>query len=426
MQRICMDRLLAWKEDPERKPLILKGARQVGKTWLMKEFGRLYYESTAYFNFDEEEELKALFEQTKNPQRLIELLTMLHGATIRPGETLLIFDEIQECPAALNSLKYFCEEANEYHVVAAGSLLGTYLSQQAYPVGKVNMLAIYPLTFEEFLQAANEKLANIYRELKLDEAIPEIFHSQLLDAYNFYLIIGGMPECVNMWCKYRDPARVTRAQREILALYENDITKHNSKINAARVLLVYRSMVAQLSKENKKFSYGTVKKGARAREFEEAIEWLVSAGIVQRINNVSIPGYPLKSYEMDSHFKLYFLDVGLLKAMGEVENEAILFDKDFTFKGALAENFVLQQFLPSFSTTPHYYSPEPRMEIDFLLQYQAEIIPIEVKAGTTKHATSFKRYLEKYSPTTAIRYSKRNFRQEGRFKNVPLYMAGRW
>lgn len=425
MERICMEKLAAWKNDPERKPLVLKGARQVGKTWLMKEFARRYYSNMAYFNFDEEAELQSLFAQTKNPKRLIELLTMLHGQPILPGKTLLIFDEIQECPDALNALKYFREQAGEYHIIAAGSLLGIYLARQSYPVGQVDILPVYPMTFYEFLQASDKKLADFYQSITLDTEIPQIFHSQLLEAYRFYLIIGGMPECAAAWIRYKDPARVTRLQRDILALYENDFTKHNTKVNAARVLMVYRSLISQLSRENGKFIYGVIKKGARAREFEEAVEWLVSAGIVQRIYNVSKPDYPLKAYEILNYFKLYFLDIGLLKTMGEVENEAIIFDKDFAFKGAMAENFVLQQFLPRLAASPHYYAPDSQHEIDFLLQYHTEIIPVEVKAGTDRHAGSFKKYLAEYHPKAAIRYSLRNYRREESFINLPIYLAGR-
>lgn len=414
-----------WSKSPDRKPLVLWGARQTGKTWLMKAFGKEFYENVAYFNFDEEEELKSLFQETKNPQRLLDLLALLHGEAIRPGKTLIIFDEIQECPEALNSLKYFREQAEDYHIMAAGSLLGTYLSQYSYPVGQVDLLPVYPLSFAEFLEASDEKLYAFYQTVSKGTAIPELFHERLLEAYRTYLIIGGMPECVQSWISHKDAAMVSRIQQTILTLYENDFTKHNSRINAARILLVYRSLIPQLSKANEKFSYAIVKKGARAREYEEAVEWLVSAGILLRIHNVTTPGYPLKSYEMASHFKLYFLDIGLLKAMGQVENDAILFDKDFAFKGAMAENFVLQQFAGKLPAMPHYFSPDPRMEIDFLLQYNTEIIPIEVKAGSMKQAASFKKYIEKYHPAEAIRYSLRNYRTDGSITNIPLYLAGR-
>ena len=426
MERSTMAELAAWKERKDRKPLVLRGARQVGKTWLMREFGRRCYENVVYCNFDEADDLKGMFAQTKNPARLVELLSLLSGEPICAGRTLLLFDEVQECPDALNALKYFREQMPEQHVIAAGSLLGTYLATpHSYPVGQVDLLSIYPMTFAEFLTATNETLAALFASLRPGVAIPDAFHERLMEAYRTYLIIGGMPECVAAWADEHDPRRVRELQRAILALYENDFTKHNGRVNAARILMVYRSIIPQLSRENEKFTYRLVKQGARAREFEEAVEWLVSAGILHRIYNVAQPGYPLKAYEMQSHFKLFFLDTGLLNAMGEVENEAILFDKAFPFKGAMTENFVLQQFLGELPAAPHYYAPDAQHEIDFLLQWHGEVVPVEVKAGTMRQAASFRRYLEKYQPRAAFRYSARNYKQDGAFTNLPLYLAGR-
>lgn len=426
MERSVMAELELWKARADRKPLVLRGARQVGKTWLMREFGRRFYENVVYCNFDETAGLKSLFAQTKTPARILEMLSLLHGEPIREGRTLLIFDEVQECPDALNALKYFREQAPDYHIIAAGSLLGTYLAEPySYPVGQVDLLSIYPLTFAEFLAAVDEKMAAVYAALEPGVTVPELFHERLMEMYRQYLIIGGMPECVAAWADGRNPRRVRELQRAILALYQNDFTKHNRRVNAARILMVYRSIIPQLSREQEKFTYGLVKKGARAREFEEAVEWLVSAGIVHRIYNVSQPGYPLKAYEVQNHFKLFFLDTGLLNAMGEVENEALLFDRDFPFKGAMTENFVLQQFMGKLPAQPHYYAPDAQHEIDFLMQYRGEIIPVEVKAGTMKQATSFKRFLEKHHPKVAIRYSGRNLRTDGAFTNLPLYLAGR-
>jgi len=421
-----MTKLLEWKKDAYRKPLILNGARQVGKTWIMREFGKRYYEDTAYFNFDENSTLSPLFQKTKNPERLIELLTMIHTKAIIPGKTLIVFDEIQECPEALNALKYFRENATQHHVMAAGSLLGTSLSApKSYPVGQVDIMNIYPLSFSEFLRSLNEDDFKFYETVTKGTEIPEYFHNRLTEMYKFYLIIGGMPECVASWIENHDPSLVKKIQQDILALYENDFSKHNQKINAARILMVYRSIAPQLAKENKKFSYGVVKPGARAREFEEAIEWLVSAGIVHRIYNVSAPLYSLKIYEETNHFKLYFFDTGLLKTMAEIENEAIVLDMDFSFKGALNENFVLQQLISSLEFKPHYFAPNSQSEIDFLIQRNMRIIPVEVKSGKTKRATSFKSYLEKYNPSFAVRYSERNYKQEDTFANIPLYLAGK-
>lgn len=273
MERDAMNQLLAWKDNPDRKPLILKGARQVGKTWLMQEFGKRYYANMIYLNFDEEEQLKSLFATNKNPRQLLRLLSLMNNAPIQPGKTLLIFDEVQECPEALNSLKYFHEQANEYHIVAVGSLLGTFLSApKSYPVGQVNVLSLYPLDFGEFLAATDEALYAYYQQLAPHDEIPDLFHSRLLEAYHSYLIIGGMPECVHTWCKHNDPSRVAKLQADLLSVYEHDFTKYNHRINAARILMVFRSIVPQLAKENEKFSYGIVKPGARAREFEEAVD----------------------------------------------------------------------------------------------------------------------------------------------------------
>ena len=281
MKRNAIQDLIKWKSSEDRKPMVLKGARQVGKTWLMKEFGQSQYDSYVYFNFDEEDELKSIFEANKNPHRVVELLSMISGKKILPEKTLIIFDEIQECPEALNTLKYFKEKANEYHVIAAGSLLGTLLAKpKSYPVGMVNLLDIYPLTFDEFLDAVDSPLYAYYDSIQKEQQIEEIFHNRLLEACNNYLIIGGMPECVASWVKHKDPAKITQIQRELVEVYENDFSKHNGKVNSGRILMVFRSIVAQLAKPNEKFMYGAVREGARARDFEEAIEWLVSAGII--------------------------------------------------------------------------------------------------------------------------------------------------
>ncbi|MEG0369320.1 MAG: AAA family ATPase, partial [Hungatella sp.] len=298
MERKAMQQLIAWKNSEDRKPLIIRGARQVGKTWLMQEFGKRHYKSFVYFNFDEEEELSSIFEGNKNPQRILELLGLLSGKKIIPEETLIILDEIQECSAALNALKYFKEKANEYHVVAAGSLLGTLLAQpKSYPVGMVNLLELYPLYFDEFLAVVNEVLYQYYLTIQNGSTIEGIFHSKLLEMYNYYLIIGGMPECVSSWAKHKDPQKIAQIQKELITIYENDFAKHNGKVNSGRLLLVFRSIVSQLAKDNEKFVYGCVREGARAREFEDAIEWLVSAGMLSRIYNVSKPEHPLSAFD---------------------------------------------------------------------------------------------------------------------------------
>jgi predicted AAA+ superfamily ATPase len=423
LRRNAMQDLIKWKSSEERKPMVLKGARQVGKTWLMKEFGQNYYKSHVYFNFDEEDELKSIFETNKNPHRIIELLSMIAGQKILPAETLIIFDEIQECPEALNTLKYFREKANEYHVITAGSLLGTLLAKpKSYPVGMVNLLNIYPLTFDEFLDATDPSLYAYFESIKKEQQIEEIFHNRLLEAYNNYLIIGGMPECVASWIEHKDPAGISRIQRELIEIYENDFSKHNGKVNSGRILMVFRSIVAQLAKPNEKFMYGVVREGGRARDFEEAIEWLVSAGILNRVYNVSRMEHPLSAFDKLDQFKLFVFDTGLLKHMAGVDNSAILLKTDYQFKGPLTENYVLQQLRGQFEVEPRYYS-DKNSEIDFVLQYGTEIIPIEVKGGEDKSAPSFKRYVVNHRPQYAIRFSKRGYRKDGNITNLPLYLA---
>lgn len=426
MKRNAIKQLLAWKNSTDRKPLVLKGARQVGKTWLMEEFGRLYYDDTFYFNFDEEDELQSVFKTNKNPHRIIELLGMIKGKKILPEKHLIIFDEVQECSEALNSLKYFCEKANEYHIISAGSLLGTLLAKpKSYPVGKVNLLNISPMTFDEFLAASDEGLYSYYTAIQKGQQIEEIFHHRLLDAYNYYLIIGGMPECVQSWITHKDPAEISRIQQELIELYENDFSKHNGKVNSGRILMVFRSLVTQLSKDNEKFIFGCVREGARAREFEEAIEWLVSAGMVMRIYNVSKPEHPLKAYEQLNHFKLFMFDVGLMKQMAAISNEAILLKSDYQFKGALTENYVLQQIKAIYDTEPKYYAPTSTNEIDFVVQDGMNIIPIEVKAGESVTSASFKNYIKEYKPEKAVRLSKLGYEINDRFVNLPLYLANK-
>ena len=425
MKRNAIESLIKWKADCERKPMVLKGARQVGKTWLMNEFGKNYYDDYVYFNFDEEDSLNSIFKHNKNPYRIIELLSMLAGKKILPEKTLVIFDEIQECPEALNCLKYFKENANEYHIITAGSLLGTLLAQpKSYPVGMVNILNIYPLSFDEFLNAVDESLFLYYKSITREQVIEEIFHKRLLEAYNNYLIIGGMPECVDSWLKYKDPAMILKIQRELIEVYENDFSKHSGKVNSGRILMVFRSIVTQLAKPNEKFIYGAVREGGRARDFEEAIEWLVSAGMLNRVYNVSKLEHPVSAFEIRDHFKLFVFDTGLLKYMAGIDNSAILLKSDYQFKGPLTENFVLQQLSGQFEIAPRYYSNR-NGELDFVQQYKTEIIPIEVKAGEDRAAASFKKYVNEKQPLYAVRFSKRGYKKDGNITNMPLYLASK-
>ena len=423
MKRNAIQDLILWKSSEERKPMVLKGARQVGKTWLMKEFGQSYYDNFVYFNFDEEDELKSIFETNKNPHRIIELLSMICGDKIEPEKTLIIFDEIQECAEALNTLKYFKEKANEYHVIAAGSLLGTLLAKpKSYPVGMVNLLDIHPLTFDEFLDATDPSLYTYYKSIEKGQQIENIFHNRLTEEYNNYLIIGGMPECVASWIKYKDPAKISQIQRELIEFYENDFSKHNGKVNSGRILLVFRSIVSQLAKPNEKFMYGAVREGGRARDFEEAIEWLVSAGMLNRIYNVSKMEHPLSAFDKLEQFKLFVFDTGLLKHMAGIDNSAILLKADYQFKGPVTENYVLQQIRGQFELAPRYYS-DKNSEIDFVIQNGMEIIPVEAKGGEDKSAPSFKKYIAEHKPEHALRFSKRGYRKDGYITNIPLYLA---
>lgn len=424
MERFATEKLIEWKDSADRKPLILRGARQVGKTWLLLDFGKRCYKNTVYFNFDEEDDLKSVFESNKNPARIIELLSMICGEKVLPGETLILFDEVQECPEALNSLKYFCEKAGEYHIIAAGSLLGTLLAQpKSYPVGKVNLLEIEPLTFDEFLLACDEGLYRYRSSIEKGQTIEELFHRRLMEYYHYYLIIGGMPECVSSWLEHRDPERILKIQRELIEVYEHDFSKHNGKVNSGRLLMVFRSIVSQLAKENEKFIYGALREGGRARDFEEAIEWLVSAGMLNRVYNVSKPEHPLPAFDRLDSFKLYLFDTGLLKCMAGIDNSAILLRSNYQFKGPLTENYVLQQLKAQFEVSPRYYSTRYG-EIDFLLQNGQEIIPVEVKGGEDKSAPTFKKFIAEKAPAEALRFSGMGYVKNGAITNLPLYLAG--
>ena len=426
MKRKALEHMEKWKNSAGRKPLVLEGARQVGKTWLMREFGRTCFEDVAEFNFDKSEALKAIFKNSKEVPYLIEQLSLIRGKAILPGKTLIIFDEIQECAEALNSLKYFKEDGSEYPIVSAGSLLGVYLAKgHSHPVGQVNIINIYPLSFEEFLEATDEALYRYYGQITERTMIEEIFHNRLNEAYQKYLIIGGLPECVQAWVSTKDPAIVSERQKELQLVYERDFSKHNGKVNPARILMVFRNITAQLAKENNKFVYKNIQEGARARNFEEAVEWLVTAGVVHRLYLTQKNEMPIKAFEDLSAFKLYLFDTGLLKHMAGIPNAQIILNSDFQFKGALAENFVLQELKALLSYEPKYFTFD-RYEIDFVIQdLHGDIIPIEVKSGESVSSTSLNAYNSKYSPKLRIRYSMLNLKRDGNLINIPLYLVGK-
>lgn len=424
MRRFILDELINWKKSKYRKPLILKGARQIGKTYILKEFGEKEYEGVAYFNFDHDEDLYNLFTDTKDPKRLLEQLSFIYGKAILPEKTLIIFDEIQECPSALNSLKYFQEEANEYHIVCAGSLLGIRLSHTSFPVGKVDFINMYPMTFKEFLTADKcENLVEYMESVNRIEKIPDIFYNQLEEKLKAYFIIGGMPEAVNAWVNEKDIELVNKIQENILKAYESDFSKHTDNREANKISLIWNSIPSQLSKENKKFLYQVIKQGARAREYEDALNWLNDANLIYKIYNLTKTDFPLKAYNDLNSFKIYMNDVGLLRRMANLDSRIIvegdrLFEE---FKGALTENYVLNMLNNIFDVVPNYYTYD-RHEIDFVIQNKNKIIPIEVKSNKSTNNVSLTRYNEKNKNEISIRFSMNNLSKDGKILNIPLFM----
>lgn len=423
MERQIMNKLIEWKKSKYRKPLILKGARQVGKTYILKEFGRKNYEGVAYFNFDHDEDLFNLFKNTKDPKRIMEQLAFIYGKAIMPEKTLIIFDEIQECPNALNSLKYFQEEANEYHIACAGSLLGIRLSYTSFPVGKVDFLNMYPMSFTEFLKADNVgNLVEYMESLNKVQNIPDIFKNQLEEKLKAYFIIGGMPEAIYSWVNEKDMEQVNRIQDNILKAYESDFSKHTQNSEANKISLIWNSIPSQLAKENKKFLYQVIKNGARAREYEDALNWLNDANLIYKIYNVKKADFPLKAYNDLSCFKIYMNDVGLLRKMANLDSRIViegnkLFEE---FKGSLTENYVLNMLNIVYDSVPNYFNFD-RNEIDFMIQNKNKIIPIEVKSGKSVNNTSLTKYNEKFANEKSIRFSLNNLKFDGKILNIPLY-----
>lgn len=424
MERYILNDLIKWKNSKYRKPLILKGARQVGKTYILKQFGKNNYEGVAYFNFDHDEDLYNLFTNTKNPKRILEQLSFIYGKAILPEKTLIIFDEIQECPDALNSLKYFQEEANEYHIVCAGSLLGIRLSHTSFPVGKVDFLNMYPMTFTEFLLADNCKnLVDYMETITQIENIPDIFFNQLEEKLKAYFIIGGMPEVVQVWVNEKNMELVNKVQENILRAYESDFSKHTQDSEANKISLIWNSIPSQLAKENKKFLYQTIKQGARAREYENSLNWLNDANLIYKVYNITKPDFPLKAYNDLSSFKIYMNDVGLLRKMANLDSRIVvqgnkLFEE---FKGAFTENFVLNMLNITLDTLPNYYIFD-RHEIDFIIQYKNEIIPIEVKANKSSNNISLTKYNQKFDNKLSIRFSMNNLKKDEKVINIPLFL----
>ena len=425
-----MSKLLAWKNSPYRKPLILKGVRQVGKTWILKEFGKLYYKNIAYFNFDENKEYKQFFETTKSVERILQNLMLASGQKIEAENTLIIFDEVQDCPEVINSMKYFCENAPQYHVACAGSLLGITLAKpSSFPVGKVNFMQINPMNFTEFLLAnGDENLAKYIEQIDKIEPIPDAFFNPLYEKLKMYYVTGGMPESVLMWAKARDVNAMQDTLFEIITAYERDFAKHPNVSEFPKISMIWNSIPSQLARENKKFLYKVVKNGARAREYEDALQWLVSAQLVYKVYRNTAPSLPIAAYDDVSAFKIYLADVGLLRRLSQLAPTAFAEgNRLFTeFKGALTENYVLQALLTQFEVMPRYWSQtNPPYEVDFLIQRENDIFPIEVKSEANINSRSLKKFKELFPNQTKlrIRFSLNNLKLDDDMLNIPLFMA---
>lgn len=429
IRREILTELRTWKDSSYRKPLVLQGARQVGKSWVLTQFGKQCFANYVYVNFDTNPEIKRDFAKTKDPKRLIRSLELTFGKKISAGDTLIIFDEIQECNDALNSLKYFSETASEYAIVCAGSLLGVALNRQgaSFPVGKVDFMEMQPVSFLKFVEAVYPDLYMPLTTVGIDEEMPEALHSQLLDAYKTHLAIGGMPEAVSRFADTRDFNAVDTVLENILRSYTLDFSKHINNKDIPRVFQVWHTLQDQLARESRKFRYGDIQAGARAREYEAAIEWLCLSGIVNRVNGISTPRLPLSAYQNSGAFKLYLSDVGLLRSKFRLPSEvAIKGDTLFTeFKGVLSENYILQSLVRQYGKQHYYWTSGNTAEVEFVLQSGSDIIPVEVKSGMNVKAKSLALYRKNYAPKLSVRFSTRNIRHDDGLLNLPLYMADR-
>lgn len=424
MYRIAIEKLYKWKNSKRRKPLIIEGARQVGKTWLMKEFGKQAYADTVYINFDSNSRMADLFSADLDTDRLIMGLELYAGRKINPDNTLLIFDEVQEVPRALASLKYFYENAPQYHIVCAGSLLGIALHQgTSFPVGKVDFLKLYPLSFSEFLMATgNERFAELLKNQ--DYEMITSFKQTYIDALKHYYFVGGMPEAVQSFAESKDFNEVRAIQKRILAAYEQDFSKHAPNEIVPKIRMLWNSIPSQLARENKKFIYGLVREGGRAREYETAIMWLSDCGLVHKVSRVNAAGIPLKAYEDLKAFKLFIVDVGLLGCMTGLRQRTLLDGDDLfvEFKGALTEQYVCQQLKTIEDLGIYYYTNDRgSCEIDFVVDTGEQIVPIEVKAETNLRAKSLKTYRERFEPELSVRTSMADYKKEDWLLNLPLY-----
>lgn len=437
--REIISKLEIWKKDVDRSPLIVQGARQIGKSWAVAEFGRTSYKYTAIFNFDKQEELKGIFEKTKDVKRILSELSLYTDVPLVESETLIFFDEIQDCKAALNSLKYFKEDAPGYHVIAAGSLLGVAVNRKTkkseetdemantFPVGKVSFLEMYPVTFREFLRMSDPLLMQqTVSRLELLEPLPEILFNKLTEQYRRYQVCGGLPKPCSHMLDGVGMEKIENDLAELRKSYEYDFTKHVDAKDIPRIREIWRSIPSQLSRENKKFIFRVVREGARAREYESALDWLVLSGMVYRIYVCETPQLPLKHYEVTTAFKIYMLDQAILRTMAELPPEAVIAKGDLLkeFKGAMAENFVLSSLLAQGYNSPHYWTlTGNKAEVNFLIQDGLEIRPIEVKAEENISGQSLKVYQDKYAPEIRLRFSMRNLNINGNVVNIPLFLC---
>lgn len=427
MERAAYQKLLKWKNSPERKPLVLRGARQVGKTYLLQTFAKREYVDHIYINFDEQTEICSFFQENLDPERILNDISLYFKKKIQPQSTLIIFDEIQECPKALNSLKYFCEKKNEYHIVTAGSLLGVKLTE-GFPVGKVNFLHLAPLTFFEFLNALDEpQLRELLEQLTHAKPLADAFHNKLVKLLKYYFVIGGMPEAVNSYIKQNDLEKVRTIQKDILDAYVLDFAKHAPKEETMKIMAIWNLIPNQLAKENKKFIFTAIDKSARANAYETSIQWLLDAGLIIKSYNISTPNLPIDAYANKRIFKIFALDTGLLGAMSNLDPRLILEGSALfkEFKGALTENYVAQELSQQYNNELYYWTSPGIAEVDFIVSSQQQIFPLEVKAGTSKKKKSLLVYAKKYhnnDKTNALsRATLRNFAEDGNIINYPLY-----
>ena len=428
MDRIIHKELVNWKNKVNRKPLIVQGARQVGKTYAIKTFGKLEFSQCIYLNFDENPEYKDFFKDTKDVSRIVKNIELAFGVQVNPENTLLFFDEIQECNEALNTLKYFYENYPEYYICCAGSLLGVAMSRgNSFPVGKVDFCTLYPFSFEEFLKEVDAHLYTYYQTIDTLEPIPTLFFNQLQENFKMYMLTGGMPEAILTYLTTKNTEQVQNVMQAILRAYALDFSKYASNKDVVKILHTWNSIPSQLARENKKFLFQTIKTGARAREYEDAVNWLVNAGLVYKIYRNNKPAFPVSAYDDLNAFKIYLLDVGLLRRFANLDPSIVLNGNSLysEFKGSLTENYLLQSLLTQTENIPRYWTSENTAELDFILPYKNEIIPIEVKSGENIKSKSLAVYRKTYQPRVSIRFSLKNIQFDDGLLNIPLFLADR-